>query len=991
MKRGFSFLSRVCLHSLWMLLLSLVAFSQSRIITGKVTETPGNTPLPGVTVQVKGSTKGTQTGPDGTYKLEVPQGATTLVFTFVGYKREELPVTASGTANVSLSADVTALKDVVVVGYGTQKKSEVTSAVTSITADDFRQSGARNALDLVQGKVAGLQISRLGGTNPNTGVAIQLRGVTSLTGSLSPLVVIDGIPNGNLDLLQQDDIESISVLKDGSAAAIYGTQANGGVILVTTKRGKKGPARVDYNTYFRKEYVQRRPDFLTADEFAAKIASGEINTTDKGNRTDFVDLLVNHQNLSQYHNLAVSGGNENSSYRASMYYQNLEGILKENERRQYGGRISINSKGLNDRLTTQVNLATNFNKANRLTDGGNLAGYYAYNPTLSPYKADGSFDIPVPNGTNELARLYQQTNMRQQQTTSGDAKLTLDLIKGLKASLFGSLQRDSWTDGAYADLASELSLESYQGSGYASQNNEMSNKYALEPTVEYNISINNKHNITAVGGYSYRYEVYQGFNANNYGFVNDRFEENNLNAGSQLKLGKANIGSYKNDNTLIAFFGRVNYAFGTKYMLSAILRREGSSRFGANNKWGNFPAISAGWNLKEESFLHDASFIDQLKLRAGYGVTGNSGINNYSSLVTMGTGGNYINPDGIWRQTYGPNKNPNPNLKWEKKAEVNVGVDYGFFRGRLTGSVDVFTRKTSDVLETFTSQLPPFVTDNIYANVGTLKSNGFEITINSTNIDMKDFRWTTDVAFSTARTKLDKFSNSVFKATYKEYADIGGFGALGRAIRTYEGGKLGEFYGKRFAGFTEDGKWQFYKKDGTKASSDQLNRETDYAVIGNAIPKYYLSLTNSFKYKNWDLRLFMRGRMGYQVLNTMEMFYGNRQQLPNNVLHSAFTKHAALKDGYQYSDYYIENGGYMKLDEVTLGYNVPFKGNKYIHNMRIYFTGGNLATITGYSGNDPDFIKDTGLNPGIDALNNSDNRTPYMSTRSFMFGLNVGF
>jgi hypothetical protein len=426
-------------------------------------------------------------------------------------------------------------------------------------------------------------------------------------------------------------------------------------------------------------------------------------------------------------------------------------------------------------------------------------------------------------------------------------------------------------------------------------------------------------------------------------------------------------------------------------MVSAILRREGSSRFGANNKWGNFPAISAGWNLKEESFLSGASFIDQLKLRAGYGVTGNSGINNYSSLVTMGTGGNYINPDGVWRQTYGPNKNPNPDLKWEKKAELNVGVDYGFFRGRLTGSVDVFTRKTSDVLETFTSQLPPFVTGSVYANVGTLKSNGVEITINSTNVEMKDFRWTTDVAFSTAKTTLDKFSNSVYKGSFKTYGDIGGFGALGSAIRTYEGGKLGNFYGKRFAGFTDEGKWLFYKKDGTTAPADQLNSETDFTVIGNAIPKFYLSLTNSFKYKNWDLRVFMRGRFGYDVLNTMEMFYGNRQQLPNNVLHSAFTEHAALKDGYQYSDYYIEKGGYMKLDEVTLGYNFPFKGNKYIHNMRLYFTGGNLATITGYSGNDPDFIKDSGLNPGIDALNTSDNRTPYMSTRSFMFGLNVGF
>lgn len=990
MKRGFSFLSRVCLNSLWMLLLSLVAFSQSRIITGKVTETPGNTPLPGVTVQVKGATKGTQTGPDGSYKLEVPQGATTLVFTFVGYKKEEVPINASGATNVSLTADVTALKDVVVVGYGTQKKTEVTSAVTSITADDFRQSGARNALDLVQGKVAGLQITRTSGTNPNSGVSIQLRGVTSLTGTSSPLVVIDGIPGGNLDLLQQDDIESISVLKDGSAAAIYGTQANGGVILVTTKKGRKGPARVDYNTYFRKEYVQRRPDFLSADEFAAKIASGEIIAEDKGHRTDFVDLLVNHQNLSQYHNLAVSGGNENSNYRASMYYQNLDGILKENARRQYGARLSITSKGLDDRLTTQINLATNFNKANLLGSGGSLGGYYSFQPTYSPYNPDGSWYFETTS-TNELARLYQQSNKRQQQTSSGDARLTLDIVKGLKASLFGSLQRDSWTDGYYAELESEPSKESYQGGGYASQNNELSNKYALEPTIEYSINVNNTHHITAIGGYSYRYEVFQGFSANNYGFVNDIFRENNLNAGNQLVLGKAGMSSYKNDNTLIAFFGRVNYSFGTKYMLSAILRREGSSRFGANNKWGNFPAISAGWNLKEESFLDGASFIDQLKLRAGYGVTGNSGISNYSSLVTMGTGGNYINPDGVWRQTYGPNKNPNPDLKWEKKAELNLGVDYGFFRGRLNGSVDVFTRKTSDVLETFTSQLPPFVTGSVYANVGTLKSNGVEITVNSTNIDKNDFRWTTDVAFSTAKTTLDKFSNSVYKGTFKTYGDIGGFGALGAAIRTYEGGRLGNFYGKRFAGFTDDGKWLFYKKDGTTASADQLNSETDFAVIGNAIPKYYLSLTNTFKYKNWDLRVFMRGRMGYQVLNTMEMFYGNRQQLPNNVLHSAFTKHAALKDGYQYSSYYIENGGYMKLDEVTLGYNVPFKGNKYIHNMRIYFTGGNLATITGYSGNDPDFIKDTGLNPGIDALNTSDNRSPYMSTRSFMFGLNVGF
>ena len=989
MKRGFSFLSRVCLHSLWMLLLSLVAFSQSRIITGKVTETPGNTPLPGVTVQVKGSNKGTQTGADGSYKLEVPQGSTTLVFTFVGYKRTEQPISASGATNVSLSADVTALKDVVVVGYGTQKKSEVTSAVTSVTADDFRQSGARNAMDLIQGKVAGLQITRTGGSNPNTSPTIQLRSATSLAGSQAPLVVIDGIPGGNLDLLQQDDIESISVLKDGSAAAIYGTQANGGVVLITTKRGKSGMARVDYNTYFRKEYVQRRPKFLTADEYAAKIASGEIVTEDKGNRTDFADLLVNHDNLTQYHNLAVSGGSEHATYRASVYYSNLEGILKQNERQQYGGRLSVTSKGLNNRLTGQFNLATNFNKANRLTDGGNLIGYMTFQPTYSPYNADGSWYFEQTS-TNELARLSQQTNMRQQQTTSGDAKLSLELVKGLKASIFGAVTRDSWTDGAYADLKSELSQETYQGTGWAYQNSELKIKYALEPTLEYSMLVNNKHNITAIGGYSFRYEVNQGFDAGNYGFVNDIFQENNLEAGTQLGLGKATMTSYKNDNTLIAFFGRVNYVFNDKYMASAILRHEGSSRFGANNKWGNFPALSAGWNLHKEDFLSNVHFIDQLKVRVGYGVTGNTSLVDYASLVTMGTGGNYINPDGVWRQTYGPRRNPNPNLRWEKKSEWNVGADYSFFKGRLSGSLDVFTRKTTDLLETFNSQLPAFVQTTIYTNVGSFKSSGLELTVNATPVEMKNFRWSTDFTFSTASNKMLSFSNDVYKADFKSYGDIGGYGALGNALRVKEGGNIGNFYGKRFAGLTDDGKWQFYKKDGTKASADQLSSEEDFAIIGNAIPKYYMSLTNSFRYKNWDLRVFMRGRFGYDVLNTMEMLYGNKQSLPSNVLETAFTKHAKLNDSYQYSDYYLEKGAFVKLDEVTLGYNVPFK-NKFVRNMRVYFTGGNLATITGYSGNDPDFIKDSGLNPGIDALNNSDNRTPYLSTRSFMFGLNVGF
>lgn len=990
MKRRLLFLSRICLHSIWMLLLSMLAFSQSRTITGKVLDVSGHTPLPGVTVQVKGATIGTQTREDGSYTLNVPSGTVTLVFTFVGYKTTEMPVGTANTINVSLTADVTALKDVVVVGYGTQKKQEVTSAITSIEPTDFRQSGARNALDLVQGKVAGLQITRTGGSNPNTSPAIQLRGVTSLTGSMSPLIVIDGIPGGNLDLLQQDDIASISVLKDGSAAAIYGTQANGGVIIVTTKKGVKGPARVTYNNYFRKEYKSRIPKFLTPDEYAAKIANGEINATDKGYRTDFVDLLVNHNNLTQNHNLAFSGGGEQSNYRASVYYLNQEGILKANERQQYGGRLSITSKGLNDRLTSQFNLATNFNKANLLTDGGNLQGYYTFNPTYSPYNPDGSWYFEQTS-TNELARIHQQTDIRQQQTTSGDAKVSLDIVKGLRASIFGSVTRDSYSEGSYADLLSELSVENYDSSGYAWQGSFLNLKYAVEPTLEYNITVNKNHNFTAIGGYSYRYEVEQYFDASNYGFVNDIFHENNIGAGNMLLTGKADMSSYKNDNKLIAFFGRINYNYKDKYMASIILRHEGSSRFGANNKWGNFPALSVGWNMRDEPFMQGVSFLDDLKLRAGYGVTGNSGINNYSSLVTMGTGGNYLNPDGVWRQTYGPNKNPNPNLKWEKKSEYNVGVDFSFFKGRLSGAVDVYKRITKDLLENVTTQLPPFVTNSIYANVGQVSSKGVEITLSGVPVRTKDFSWNVDVAFSNSKNTLDRYSNELYTIKYQSYADIGGYGALGNAIRTYEGDRIGNFYGKRFAGLTDTGDWLFYKADGTKASADQLDSEKDFAVIGNAVPKVYLSFTNTFKYKNFDLRAFFRGKFGYNILNTMEMFYGSKASLPSNVLESAFTKHGKITGGYQYSDYYIEKGNFMKLDELTLGYTVPFRSKKTIQSMRFYVTASNLWLITKYTGNDPDYVRDTGLKPGVDALNASDDRTPYMGTRGFMFGLNVGF
>jgi TonB-dependent starch-binding outer membrane protein SusC len=969
-------------------------------ITGHVISELGED-MPGVNVVVKGTTIGTVTDATGRFTLEVADGAGTLVLSFIGYLTQEVPLMDRTTVDVQMQPDITTLGEIVVVGYGTQKRAEVTSSVATVKADQFRQTGARSAMDLVQGKVAGLTVTRVGGSNPNTSVSMSIRGVTSISGTKEPLVVIDGIPGGNLDLLQQDDIESIDVLKDGSAAAIYGTQANGGVILVTTKKGKAGASTIDYSTYFRKEYVQRRPDFMTADEYRARVAAGEIAASaDDGFSIDGFDELVNHSNLTQYHNLALTGGSENTNYRASITYQDLQGIARENSREQYGLRFNVNQKAFDGKLLASMNLATNFNNANLLgggtvdtqITGGGWENVLIRDPRMKYKNADGTWFFQTTN-TNELARLEQETSDRQQQTTSLDGKVSFEPIPGLKGSMFGSVQRNYWIDGAYKMLTSESSVEhstpEWTNGGHAIKNTEQSIKYAFEPTIEYNRKFNTIHNVTLLGGYSWRYEVYEGFKVENAGFMNDRWEDNSIGQGTANVRGKAIMSGYKNDNTLIAFFGRVSYSLKDKYMAQFILRREGSSRFGNNNKWGNFPAASVGWNISRESFMQGANFLDDLKLRVGYGVTGNAGFANYASKVTLSAGNNYGFPGGVWRQTYGPSRNPNPNLRWEKKQEWNFGLDFALFNNRLTGMFDVYSRRTVDLIGSYTTQLPAYITESINANVGTIASKGIELTLSGTVISKTNFQWKMDIAASHANNKMESFSDDLFKVNYREFATIGGNGALGFAIRTFEGGAIGAFYGKRFAGFTEDGKWLFYKRDGTAVPASQITNsadpnQSDFAIIGNAIPKYYLSWANTFTYKNFDLRVFMRGRFGYEILNTMEISYGTKAFRAGNLLNSAFEEHAQLNDTYQYSDYYLENGNFFKLDEVTLGYNFKLESS-YLRNLRVYVAGQNLAILTGYKGNDPDYVQDTGVEPGVDG------RGPYPSTRSFMVGLNVGF
>ena len=989
MHKRSTFWARTCFAGTVLMLLSLFAFSQGRTVSGKVTDANDQTGIPGVSVQVKNTSTGTITKPDGTFTLQAPENAV-LIFSYVGYEQQEVPA-GTGPLNIKLSASIKSLQDVVVVGYGTQKRNEVTTSVATVKAENFNQGGSRSPMDLIQGKVAGLSVTRTQGNNPNSGASIQIRGISSISGDMKPLIVIDGIPGGNLDLLQQDDIATFDVLKDGAAAAIYGTRGNNGVILITTKKGKAGDPQYTYSTYLQREAVAKRPSVLSADEYV-KLAGA---SNDKGANTDWYDLMLDKDNLSHYHNFSASGGTANSNYRASLYYNDANGIAIENGRKQYGGRVNVNQTGLQGMLTMQFNLAGNFNKAN--LNGGNsgdekfgVAGAdfeqaVQRNPTLPVYDANGKFvETDAFNDYNPLARLKQEMYVRDQKTYSGDARFTLEPIRDLKFSAFGAVVRDEWNDRMYRMKESKNSVKNYQGGGYAYKGNSAALDKTFEATAEYTKTIHSDHTINALAGYSYQYSTLETYDMDNNGFLTDAFEDWNISAGNALndpKLPRPALNSHKEDNTLIAFFGRINYNYKQKYMLQGILRHEGSSRFGANNKWGNFPAVSAGWVISKEPFMQDITVINNLKLRAGYGVTGNQGIPSYQSLITLGTGGTYLQY-GKWIQTYGPDKNPNPDLKWEMKKEFNAGVDFSVLQNRISGSVDVYSRKTQDLLFNYTAQLPSNVLDNIFTNVGSISNNGVEVVINAVPLKTKNFSWNSNLAFSSQHNKLVSFSNSIYKATEQYYGSLPSPGNLGSAIRVVEGGPLGTFYGHRFAGFTDDGKWLFYKKDGTKVTARDIN-DDDKTTLGNGIPKYMASWGNTFRYKNFDLSVFFRGKFGFKILNLQDLYFGNKKWVPNNMLTSAIGKNNQLNDDPHFSDYYLEKGDFVKLDNITLGYNFKLQ-TKYIRNLRVYASGRNIATITKYTGLDPE-LQDTALDSGIDG------RGFYPRTRSYTIGLNLGF
>lgn len=1001
--RNYHFLfSLFLLFSLWTVSIS---FAQEKItIEGVVISAEDNIPIPGVSVVEKGTQNGTNTNFDGEFVLNVASPEAILEISFVGLESKEMKVVEGQVMEIQLEKDRESLDEVLVIGYGTQKKKSATTAVDKVVAKDFHQGNANSPLDIIQGEIPGLSITRLD-NNPNSSPAIQLRGVTSLTGDSSPLVVIDGIPGGNLDLVKKDDIESIDVLKSGAAAAIYGSRGNNGVILITTKKGVKGHTVFEYSAEFSRDFAISKPSFLSAAEYRDAIGQGLIpESQDRGYTTDIFDELLNKSNLSQYHSFAASGGSENNTYRASLFYQDFDGIAKENDREQFGFRVNFGQSAFNNKLQFRTNLASNFNRAN-LLGGGQFGVVQDWNPTApihAPYSVEqgtdlyneGKFGFYQPqNGFNPFSEYENRLNRRNQQTFSGDLSLSYEVIEGLKLTFSGSYQRNTWNDREYRskeDWEQYNPGSSYLGTGWASKSNHLSYDKTMEPTITYEKQIG-EHSFDVLGGYSYQYSTSEDFGMKSSGFTTDGFKDWNFgsnNAITDTDLPRPEMTSHKEDNTLIGWFGRISYAFKDRYFIQGSIRHEGSSRFGKDQKWGDFPAFSAGWLISDEPFMESVEFVSDLKIRAGYGVTGNQGIPNYRSIITLGTGGKYpIFEDGAstptYYQTYGPQNNPNPDLRWEEKKELNIGLDFGLWSNRVTGSFEVYSRNTENLLLDYTVPLPPFVQNSIFTNVGTIKNRGAEVSLKGYIIDNTDLKWHLSANGSYQKNELSTLSNQIYEASRISGGGIGNPGNLGDAIRNTEGGTIGDFYGRRFAGFTADGKWLFFDRNNNPVRDNQIT-EDDKAIIGNGQPRFYAALKSVFEYRNFDLSVFFRGKFDYDVLNTVDLFYGNQSLLPGNVLRSALDKFSDINEAPQYSDYYLEKGDFVKLDNITLGYTFNTSKNSPLQSFRVWVSARNLATITGYTGRDPE-VADTGLFPGLDY------REFYPRTTTITTGIKVEF
>lgn len=946
------------------------------VLSGSITDEAGS-PLAGATIHVKGTPNSTASDQNGIFKLNNVKKNEVISIQMIGFTTQEVRYNGETVLNIKMISVAQSLEEAVVVGYGTIDKKELTSAVSTIKQKDM-VAGAVSPLLAIQGKVPGLSVISTNGTDPNGGISLQLRGVNSVNASQGPLVVIDGVPGGDINSVAKEDIESINVLRDASAAAIYGTRASGGVILITTKRPQIGKAQVNFTSEYFIENVRKKPEVLSAEKF---VEYGLGN--DLGHKTDWYDEVTNNNPFSHRQVVNISGGSENANVYTTFTKRDATGMAITSKREEIGGRINSSFKFFDGFAELNTNVSYNEAKAfGSNNDIFNMA--MVLNPTETPYDVNdvSGFNVLVGGYDywNPVAEVKLRSDLKQFKYLLANSTLKLNLTEHLTTSATIGVKNNSEHGTYYRSAQHRLSRQDGVD-GNASQYYNKYNDRVFEWTVNYNNRWAD-HALNAVAGYSYQDFNGQGFSANNSDFPVDGIKENDMGTGSYLVEGRAGMGSWRNPWVkLAAFFGRVNYSYLDRYILTATARYEGSSKFAPKNRWGFFPGLSAGWRISQEPFLRDVSFINDLKLRGGYGETGNEGF-DAKVASRMYSADTWFLQDGNWFRTYGVMHNQNPDIKWEVKKEYNLGLDFSILENKLSGRIDIYKRKIDDLIYDISVSQPPAIHDKTTMNVGSMQNTGYEFELNFKAVSNEHFTYSTGIVASHNKSTLNTLWGS---QTFTDRKDFPAPGSPGSAVRLYPGEDIGRFYIWKFAGFTDDGYWQLYDKDGNTFDVRERSKTVgDKAFVGNAIPTLQLSWNNQFSYKNWDASIYMRSWIGHDVFNMINMYYSLPNVKGQNVLAEAYDKHKNIKGEKELSDYWLEKGTFLKVDALNIGYSFHPQLIKPIKSLRIYATARDLFVFTNYTGLDPE-VNINGLEPGFEE------RNVYPKTRTFMMGLQVNF
>ncbi len=981
-------MKRVLLSSA-LLLVSTLTFAQSKV-SGTVKDANGE-PLIGVSVMEVGTNNGAVTDMNGNYTLNVKPGAK-LKLSYIGFTSKTIK--ASGNSQIVLDEDNTALNEVVVVGYGTMRRKDVTSSITTVKAEDLNQGVFTDPGQMLQGKVPGLVVSST--ADPNGSPTITLRGASTLrTGAMSPYYVVDGIPGVDISIVSPEDIESIDVLRDATATAIYGSKAANGVIIITTKKGAEEKTNVSYNGYVAFDNILKKYDVCSADDLRQYAKDNNITLKDGGANMDWQDEVL-RTGISHNHNVNISGGNGSTNYMVSADLRKREGVIKMTGFDRFNVRSLVSTKTLKDHLTVSLGANMMYGKHFGVPSGNEgasvLDAMNYYSPTNAIKNADGTWTVGSGSKNyNPLALMEENKSETVWKRNQFVGKTALELWKGFVWSVNYSWSNYQSTYSAYNTRNSQLEGIGNKN-GQATRNTYFGREQTFETYLNYDFKVG-KSKWGLMGGYSWEEKKNNdGFGLSVEGYYNDDLGWYNM-SYAQTILGVQNSvqSGYLEKVRNISFYGRVNYSFDSRYMLQATIRRDGSSVFGKNNRWGTFPSVSAAWNITEEKFMQNQHIFDNLKLRAGYGISGNAmGFDVYSSYNTYGASGTFVY-DGKTYRTYGATKNANPDLKWESTGMLNIGLDFAFLKGRLNGTVEVYHKKTKDLIWSYPVSTTQYIYGWMDANVGEMTNKGIEFTLNAVPVRTKNFMWSTTLNLSHNKNTVDKMQNETFHTTNLTQGDpmVAGVSADGWTQRIMEGEPIGTFYTYQYAGIV-NGRSEYYVLDenGNRTGETTNNPSLkDRSITGCAQPKLNAGWNNTLTYKNWSLNAFITGVFGNDVYNSARAHYTAAQMFSDgkNVLKEFLSNPVGDASGSLPSDRYIEKGSYVRLQTLSLSYTFRNCFNDWIQDLTLYGTANNLFTITNYKGLDPE-VNMGGIDPGIDYR-----WSRYPHTRTFMVGVKINF